>query len=200
MRQRLGRDFFARTAPVVARSLVGKLLVRTDEGLVARIVEVEAYTRHDPACHAHPGPTTRNAPLFGPPGHAYVYFSYGMHWCLNTTTGSPGVGQGCLLRAAEPLEGIETMRSRRGAAGDRDLLRGPARLAQAFGLDGSWSGVDLCGTGPLSLYDDGTRPVVTAGPRVGVSKAPDWPWRFRIPGSPWASPYKRNPRAPAAES
>lgn len=197
MNRPLERDFFGRPAPTVARALIGKLLVRKDDGIVARIVETEAYTRHDPACHAHPGPTARNAPLYGPPGHAYVYLSYGMHWCLNTATGPVGVGQGCLLRAAEPLRGLDVVRSRRRGVRDRELLRGPARLAQAFGLDGSWSGLDLCDSGPLRLVDDGYRPTVTAGPRVGVSKAADWPWRFWVPDSPWVSAYKRNPRAPS---
>jgi DNA-3-methyladenine glycosylase len=194
--ERLDRDFFARPATEVGPELLGKLLVRADEGLVARIVEVEAYLQEDPACHAHRGQTARNAPLFGEPGHSYVYFTYGMHWCLNTVTGIAGHGQGCLLRAAEPLEGVERMRERRPAARtDRDLLRGPARLAQAYGLDRSWTGTDLCNGGPLHLADDGARPDCEATPRTGVAAAFDVPWRFVIPGSPWASPYKRHPRA-----
>lgn len=191
----LERAFFARPAPQVAPDLLGKLLVRADDGLVARLVEVEAYTQDDPACHAHRGRTARNAPLFGPGGHAYVYFTYGMHWCLNAATGPPGQGQGCLLRAGEPLAGLSVMRARRGGRPDRELLRGPARLAQAFGLDGGWSGRDLCGGGPLLVADDGDLPRVQAGPRVGVSTAADRPWRFVVAGSPWASPYKRHPRA-----
>jgi DNA-3-methyladenine glycosylase len=153
----------------------------------------------DPACHAHRGRTERNAPLFGLGGHAYVYFTYGMHWCLNTATGAEGVGQGVLLRAAEPLAGHDLMKERRGPVPERDLLRGPARLAKAYGLDGAWSGRDLCGPAarsPLHLADDGVRPEVTAGPRVGVSKAADLPWRFAVPGSRWVSPYTRSPRAP----
>lgn len=193
--QPLVREFFARPAPTVAPELVGKLLVRADDCLVARIVETEAYTQEDPACHGHRGPTTRNAPLFGPPGHAYVYFTYGMHWCCNTATGSVGRGEGVLLRAAEPLEGLDRMRARRGRVSDRDLLRGPARLAQAYGLDGSWSGTDLCAGGPLYLADDGTTLPVAAGPRVGVATAADIAWRFVADGSLWASPYKRHPRA-----
>jgi DNA-3-methyladenine glycosylase len=195
---RLARYFFARPAPVVARDLVGKLLVRSDDGIVARLVETEAYMSDDPASHAYGRRTARNAPLFGPPGHAYVYFNYGMHWCLNVSTGEDGIGEGCLLRAAEPLEGIDTIRGRRPGIADRDLLRGPGRLGQAYGLDGSWSGRDLCDGGPLYVSDDGTRPDVTAGPRVGVSQAADTAWRFCVPASPWVSPYKRSPRAPAA--
>lgn len=191
----LGREFYARPATEVAPDLLGVLLVRADEGLVARIVETEAYRQSDAACHAHRGRTARNAPLFGPPGHAYVYFTYGMHWCMNVVTGVEGRGEGCLLRAAEPIEGLAVMRARRGGRSDRDLLRGPARLAQAFGLDRTWSGTDLC-AGPLHLADDGARPAFEATPRTGVAAAADLPWRFVVAGSRWASPYKRhrNPR------
>jgi len=127
-----------------------------------------------------------------------VYLNYGVHWCLNVSTGQDGVGEGCLLRAAEPLEGLAVLRARRGPVADRDLLRGPGRLGQAFGLDGSWTARDLCARGsPLHLADDGARPPVTAGPRVGVSRAADLPWRFWTPDSRWTSPYKRSPRAPA---
>lgn len=198
--RRLDRGFFARPAPEVAPSLLGRLLVRTDDGLVARVVETEAYMQEEPACHAHRSRTPRNEPLWGPPGHSYVYFTYGIHWCLNVSTGGEGHAQGCLIRAAQPLEGLETMRARRGTRGDRDLLRGPARLAQAFGLDGAWSGTDLCDGGPLAFADDGFRPPTASGPRTGVAAAADLPWRFWVPGSPWASAYKRNPRVgpPAA--
>ncbi len=200
-RQSLPRSFFARPAPEVARDLIGMLLVRADEGLVARIVETEAYQQHDPACHAYQRRTPRNEPLYGPPGHAYVYLSYGMHWCLNTATGVDGVAEGVLLRAAEPLDGLALLQERRGHVAERDLLRGPARLTKALGLDGGWSGRDLCGPAastPLHLADDGTRLAVTTGPRVGVSRAADWPWRFWVPGSRWVSPYTRSPRAAPA--
>ncbi|MPZ73278.1 MAG: DNA-3-methyladenine glycosylase [Nitriliruptorales bacterium] len=192
---RLPRSFFARPAPAVAHDLVGKLLVKSDDGLLARIVEAEAYTDDEPACHAYRGQTARNAPLFGPPGHAYVYFTYGMHWCMNTATGAAGEGQGCLLRAAEPLEGLDLMRERRGGVRDRDLLRGPGRLGQAFGLGRDDSGTDLCDGGTLYIADDGTRPAVLTGPRVGVALAPDLAWRFRAAESGHVSPYKRHPRA-----
>ncbi len=196
--RRLERGFFARDALVVAPALVGMLLVRADEGLVARIVETEAYREDDPACHAYQRRTERNAPLYGPPGHAYVYFNYGMHWCLNVATGEDGMAQGCLLRAAEPLDGVDLVRARRGRATDRDLLRGPGRLGQAYALGGAWSGADLCAADSvLHLADDGTRPAVAVGPRVGVSRAADLPWRFSVAGSPWVSAYKRSPRAPA---
>jgi len=196
---RLGRAFFARPAAQVAEELVGKLLVRPDEGVVVRLVETEAYHQDDPASHAYRRVTTRNAPLYGPPGHAYVYLNYGIHWCLNISTGSDGVGEGCLLRAGEPLAGLDALRARRPGARDRDLLRGPGRLGQALGLDGRHSGRDLCVPGsPLAFTDDGLRPDVITGPRVGVSQAAEVPWRFRVPGSPWVSPYKRSPRAPLA--
>jgi DNA-3-methyladenine glycosylase len=200
---RLPRSFFARPAPEVAEALVGKLLVglpaRGDHPrLAARIVEAEAYTEDDPASHAYRGRTARNAPLFGPPGHAYVYLAYGMHWCVNTATGVDGTGEGCLLRAAEPLAGAELMRQRRERTGrrhalaERDLLRGPARLAQAFAIEGAWSGADLCTSqSTLFLTDDGARPPVVAGPRVGVSAGADLPWRFVAEGSRWVSDYKR---------
>ncbi len=195
--QALPRAFFARPAPEVAAELCGKLLVRVEDGLSARVVETEAYTADDPACHAHRGRTARNAPLFGPPGHAYVYRSYGMHWLLNVVTGAEGAGEGVLLRAAEPLDGIAVLRERRGGVGDRDLLRGPGRLGQGFGLDGTWSGRDLCGwpPPPLHLADDGHRPVVSRGPRVGVSAAADVERRYLVQGSRWVSPYTRSPRA-----
>lgn len=194
---RLERGFFARPATEVAHDLVGKLLARPDEGVVLRVVETEAYHQDDPASHAYRRVTARNAPLYGPPGHAYVYLNYGIHWCLNMSTGVEGVGEGCLLRAGEPVAGIAALRARRPGARDRDLLRGPGRLGQALGLDGSWSGRDLCGPGaPLQLADDGLRPEVVAGPRVGVSFAAELPWRFSVPGSPWVSAYKRSPRAP----
>ena len=179
---------------------MGKLLIKADEGIVARIVEAEAYTDTDPASHAFRGPTPRNAPMFGPPGHAYVYFTYGMHWCMNTVTGEEGTGQGCLLRAAEPLEGFEAIRARRGAARDRDLLRGPGRLGQALGLHREHSGLDLCGGGLLYLADDGDRPPVAISPRVGVSLAAETPWRFFVADSAWVSPYKRHPRAPLSSA
>lgn len=191
----LRREFFSRPAAVVAHELVGALLLRTGEGLAARIVETEAYTEDEPSCHAWRGRTARNAPLFGPPGHAYVYFTYGMHWLLNIVTGEEGRGEGCLLRAAEPLAGLATMRERRGARPDRELLRGPARLAQAFGVGQGWSGTDLCDGGPLQLAADGAAPPVAVSPRVGIAEAAEIPWRFVAEGSRWASAYKRHPRA-----
>jgi DNA-3-methyladenine glycosylase len=194
----LTRDFFARPAPAVAHELIGMVLCRPDEGLLARIVEVEAYTQEDPACHAYRGRTERTAPLWGPPGHAYVYRSYGMHWCFNVATGREGLGQGCLIRAAQPLAGLEVMRRRRPAPRETDLLRGPAKLCQAFGISDALTGTDVCGGGTLRFHDDGVRPPVVQGPRVGVSQAADVPWRFFVPDSSWVSVYRRSPRAPAS--
>ncbi|HEX6256881.1 MAG TPA: DNA-3-methyladenine glycosylase [Euzebyales bacterium] len=194
---RVGRPFFARDATVVAPDLVGVLLGVPDAGLWVRVVEVEAYTQDDPACHAYRRRTERNAPLWGPPGHAYVYRSYGVHWCFNVSTGTDGVAQGCLVRAARPVVGIDHMRARRGGAADRELLRGPAKLCAALAITGALSGHDLCSEGPLEFREDGDRPARTvAGPRVGVSLAADVPWRFYDPDSRWVSSYRRSPQAP----
>lgn len=200
------RAFFSRHAPLVARDLIGMILYRPDVDVAARVVETEAYTEDDPACHAYRRRTARNAPLWGPPGRAYVYRSYGMHWCFNTATGSDGIAQGCLIRAAEPLVGREWMRRNRPVADDLDLLRGPAKLCQALAIDGALSGADVCheddaivATGDddvVRFVDDGTRMPVVTGPRVGVSRAADLPWRFFVADSPWVSPYRRSPRAP----
>ena len=160
MARRLTRGFFDRPPEELAPDLLNKLLVSTRDGekLVARIVEVEAYCGSvDPGSHAFRGKTARNATMFGPPGHLYVYFTYGMHYCANVVAGSPLDDAGAvLLRAAAPIEGLELMRTRRPAARrDRDLLAGPARLASAFGLGRDDDGLDLM-RGPLGLYDDGT--------------------------------------------
>jgi len=192
---RLDRAFFARDATVVAPALVGMLLGRPGDGLWSRIVEVEAYTQDDPACHAYRRRTARNEPLWGPPGHAYVYRSYGVHWCFNVSTGTDGIAQGTLIRAARPVGGLELMRTRRGGAPDRELLRGPAKLCAAYDLTGADSGRDLCDGGPIAFHDDGERPDVALGPRVGVTLAADVPWRFHAAGSPWVSAYRRSPRA-----
>jgi DNA-3-methyladenine glycosylase len=192
---RLERRFFARPAPVVACDLVGKLLVRADDGLVARLVETEAYTEDEPACHGHRGMTRRNAPLFGPPGHAYVYFTYGMHWCANLVCGSDGQASAVLLRAGEVVEGVELARARRASARtDRDLARGPARLAAALGLSGADNGVDLlAGTESAIRLVAPTAPgngAVRRGPRVGLAQAADRQWRFWLDGDPTVSPYR----------
>ena len=175
MARRLTRAFCDRRPEELAPDLLNKLLVSTRdaEKLVARIVEVEAYCGSvDPASHAYRGKTPRNATMFGPPGHLYVYFIYGMHYCANVVAGSPVDDAGAvLLRAAAPVEGLEVMRTRRPAARkDRDLLAGPARLASAFRLDRADDGLDLV-RGPVGLYDDGTVTPVRPGrsPRIGLA-------------------------------
>src|SRR5688500_1408988 len=179
-RRRLGRRFYARDAREVAPELLGKLLVRGDQA--ARIVEVEAYCgAEDPGSHAYRGMTKRNATMFGKPGRLYVYFTYGMHWCANAVCGRDGEGVAVLLRAAEPVTGIDQMRARRPAARrDRDLLSGPARLCQAFGLDGGFDGADLV-TADLgvTIVDDGVAPpdVPAVGTRIGLSVGTELPWR-----------------------
>lgn len=171
----LGPAFFARDATEVAPELLNKRLVVGS--CAGRIVEVEAYTQDDPAAHTFRGPTARNAVMFGPGGHLYVYFTYGMHHCANVTTGAQGDGQGVLIRAVTPLVGVALMRRRRGGRPDAQLTNGPAKLAQAFGID-----LRLDGT-VAQVYDDGEPPpaVPVVGPRIGISRAIDWPRRFRVP-------------------
>ena len=186
---RLKREFFARDTLVVARELLGQRLVRVLDGsrLSGRIVEVEAYVGEDDrASHARPGRTKRNAPMYGPPGHAYVYFIYGMHHCFNVVTERDGFPAAVLIRALEPLEGVEEMRARRGGRPDLPLTSGPARLCQALDVDRRFDGVDLCAPGALLfLEEDVCVPdeAVTAGPRIGVrgdEAAVMVPWRFYV--------------------
>ena len=175
------RALLAGDSPDVAPQLLGKLLVHGS--CVGRITEVEAYREDDPASHTFNGPTNRNAVMFGPPGHLYVYFTYGMHYCCNVVTGPEGTGAAVLLRAVEPIAGIEVMRERR--RGRRQIADGPAKLCQAFAIGADHDGVDLVDgdRATVGLYDDGhappTDPIV--GPRVGISKAVDVPWRWRSP-------------------
>ena len=206
----LPRAFYLRHPGVVAPLLLNKLLAR-DDGRVGRIVEVEAYAgSDDPAAHSHRGKTARNATMFGPGGHLYVYFTYGMHWCANAVCGPVGEGHGVLLRAIEPVAGVDLMRQARGApARDRDIGSGPGRLGQAMGMDKALDGADLV-TGDLGVWilDDGVPPPAKpdVGPRVGISRAIDLPWRWRVPGSGHVSrgrgvaPAKRNRSKPPAGS
>ncbi|NIR36522.1 MAG: DNA-3-methyladenine glycosylase [Actinobacteria bacterium] len=186
MSRRLGRRFYARPAPEVAPELLNKVLV--GPGVAARIVEVEAYCgTDDPGSHAYRGPTPRTEVMHGLPGHLYVYFSYGMHWCANVVTDGPGTAGAVLLRAATPLRGLELMHQRRGPAASRPdhLCSGPAKLAQAFGLNGEHDGTDLV-TSPqgFSIRDNGTPPPARPGrtTRVGLSKGADLPYRWFVPG------------------
>ena len=166
-------------APEVAPTLLNKLLVHGP--CAGRIVEVEAYTADDPASHTFRGETSRNAVMFGPPGHLYCYLSYGIHTCANVVTGPPGHGAAVLIRALVPVAGIEEMRRRRGRS--TGLVDGPGKLCQALGLTLAHNGVDLCAAGPVALVDDGVAPPPNpvTGPRVGITKAVDTPWRFRVP-------------------
>jgi len=184
--RRLRRGFYQRDPRLVAPELLGKLLLR--DGLAARIVEVEAYCgADDPGSHAYRGMTKRNATMFGPPGHLYVYFTYGMHWCANAVCGRDGEGVAVLLRAAQPVSGLEEMWSRRPRARrERDLLSGPARLCQAFGLDGTHDAADLVSADRgVTIADDGTPPpaVPAVSTRIGLSVGTDRPWRWCAPGS-----------------
>jgi DNA-3-methyladenine glycosylase len=182
----------------VAPRLLGAVI---RHGSVAvRLTELEAYDgATDRASHAYRGPTARNAVMFGPPGHLYLYFTYGMHWAGNISCGPEGVGCGVLMRAGEVIEGLELARSRRGSASDRNLARGPGRLTQALGLHPEHKGSDLLGDGPVKLEPPAQlAEMIMVGPRVGVSVEADRPWRFWIGGSPFVSDYKRSPRAPRA--
>lgn len=193
---RLGRVFFARDVLTVARALLGQRLVRVVAGerLSGRIVEVEAYNgEKDQASHARVGRTERNASMYGPPGHAYVYFIYGMHHCLNVVTGQEDRPAAVLIRALEPLEGRQAMRARRGGVPDVRLTRGPACLCQAFEIDRRFDGADLCAPGAvLFLEEEPAVPgeAVATGPRVNVrgdEKALSAPWRFCVKDSRYVS-------------
>jgi DNA-3-methyladenine glycosylase len=187
----LVRAFFARPVLEVAPDLLGCVLVHdTPEGrCTGRIVEAEAYAAGDPASHAFRGQTPRNAPMFEDPGHAYVYFTYGAHFCLNAVTDRRGHPGAVLIRAVEPIEGIELMRKRRGAVRDRDLARGPGRLTQAFGITKEENRADLTRSA-LKICAGERLPVeaVAAGPRIGIGPVQDGrAWRFSEAGSPWVS-------------
>ncbi len=176
--------FYDRDAAVVARALLGAVLRHeTGEGVLSgRIVETEAYLGpHDPASHSAVGRTARTWHMFGPPGTAYVYFIYGMHWCVNAVTGAEGHGAAVLIRAVAPLEGLEVMRAHRPKARhDRDLANGPGKVCAALGISRTHDGASLTGASGLTICAGDTVPDdrVSVGPRVGISKAVDWPLRF----------------------
>lgn len=192
---RLPRSFYARPAQEVAPDLLGRVLVRAfPDGSRAsvRIVEVEAYGPGDPASHAFRGRTPRNAVMFGPPGHLYVYFTYGMHHCMNAVSGPVGEGAAVLLRAAEPLEGVDAMAARRGRDARLELCSGPGRLTQALGVERRHDGLDLV-TGQDLWVEDGPRPAAVAtGIRVGVHERTRR-WRFWVEGSPFVSRGRPGP-------
>jgi DNA-3-methyladenine glycosylase len=175
----------------VAPALLGCLLVA--HGVTLRLTEVEAYSGEglDPASHAHRGRTPRTEIMFGPAGRLYLYFTYGMHWCANVVTGVEGEASAVLLRAGEVVDGLDTARTRRPGASDRDLCRGPARLARALALDAGSLDLDvLAPASPVRLVAGPPHGEVLAGPRVGVSKGAATPWRFWIAGEASVSPYR----------
>ncbi len=194
---RLARGFYSCGALELARRLLGKRLVRVLRGarLAGRIVEVEAYIgQEDLACHARVGRTARNAAMYGPPGHAYVYFTYGMHWMFNVVAEREGLPAAVLVRALEPLEGIELMQRHRRRQDLGDLCRGPARLTQALGINRAQNDADLCAP-ESQVWIEAAPPVdatqIAAGPRIGLGNTPEpWlskPWRFYITNSPFVS-------------
>lgn len=187
----VAREFYDRPASEVAPELLGKLLIRrAPEGTaVGRIVETEAYlSSGDPSCHAHRGKTRRNAAMFGPPGHAYVYMIHAK-WCLNMVTEPEGCGSAALIRAIEPLVGVELMQLRRGTDQLLDLARGPARLCQALDVTGEFDGWDVTVRKSLWVADDGHRGLepIVATPRIGISQAADLPLRFHFAGNLFVS-------------
>ena len=180
----LRRAFFARSVHDIAPDLVGaELLV---EGVGGRIVEVEAYDHEDPAAHGFRGRTSRNASMFGPPGHAYVYRSYGMHWCLNFVCEAEGIASAVLIRAMEPQTAIEMMRARRGLDELRLLCSGPGRLTQALGITRAHDGLALYRP-PFALRAPQQPVEVIRGIRIGITKAADKPWRYGLKGSKFLS-------------
>jgi len=199
--RRLTREFYLRPSPVVARDLIGCVLTRRLEDgtlLAARIVETEAYIGDgsDPGSHAHHGRTNRNQVMFGPAGRLYVYFTYGMHFCANVVCEETGTASAVLLRAAEPVEGIEIMRENRAAGRlirDRDVLRGPANFCKAFGLDRAHNGATLL-TGALAIRPRPRgvrRPDISITTRIGLSRGASLPYRFHATGDPHVSGSRR---------
>jgi DNA-3-methyladenine glycosylase len=190
MPKRLSRSFFRRSVLEVAPELIGATLLF--KGVGGRIVEVEAYHQTDPAAHSYGGPTARNAVMFGPPGYTYVYRSYGIHWCLNFVCEPKGSASAVLLRAIEPTIGLPAMRRRRGTKEDRLLCSGPGRLCEALGITIAQYGLPL-DEPPFELLARSADVEVVAGPRIGLTKAVDYPWRYGLKGSPFLSKPFRTP-------
>lgn len=184
------RETFARSVHEAAGELVGWTFLVG--GIGGRIVETEAYAPDDPASHSFPGRTDRNAAMFGPPGRLYVYRSYGVHWCANVVCLAEGVGAAVLLRAVEPLQGLDVMRERRGVDDERLLCSGPGRLAQALGITRAHDGLPLDAP-PFELCRPEGEVTVVTGPRIGVSRATESPWRYALRGSAFVS--RPRPRA-----
>jgi DNA-3-methyladenine glycosylase len=181
---KLRRSFFDRPVLAVAPELIGATLLVN--GVGGRIVEVEAYHHTDPAAHSYRGPTDRNAVMFGPPGYAYVYRSYGIHWCLNFVCEAAGSASAVLIRALEPLAGIAAMRRRRSLPDERALCSGPGKLCEALGVTHRLNGLAL-DRPPFELRARAAAPEISVGPRIGITKAVDHPWRFGLKGSRFLS-------------
>jgi DNA-3-methyladenine glycosylase len=180
----LRQEFFARSVHDVAPDLIGVTLLV--DGVGGPLVEVEAYDHEDPAAHGYRGRTERNASMFGPPGHAYVYRSYGVHWCLNVVCEEEGSASAVLIRALEPAHGLDAMRERRGLGDPRLLCAGPGRLCQALAITRAHDGLAL-DEPPFELHPRETEPEIVVGPRIGITKAADRPWRYGLAGSRYLS-------------
>ncbi len=189
--ERLRRAFFARTVHEVAPELIGATLLV--DGVGGRIVEVEAYDQDDPASHGFDGRTARTASMFGPPGHVYVYRSYGIHWCLNLVCAGEGRAEAALVRALEPISGLDAMRERRGLEAPRALCSGPGKLCQALGITRALDGLPL-DEPPFELLARESEPQLAVGPRIGITRAVEHPWRYGLAGSPFLSrPFRSLP-------
>ncbi len=182
--ERLTREFFARTVHEVAPELIGTTLLV--DGVGGTIVEVEAYDQDDPASHGFRGMTARTASMFGPAGHAYVYRSYGVHWCLNLVCAEEGRAEAALVRALEPTHGLEAMHERRGLEAARALCSGPGKLCQALGITRVLDGLPLDEL-PFELLARESEPPLAVGPRIGITRAVEQPWRYGLAGSPFLS-------------
>ncbi|HEV8180238.1 MAG TPA: DNA-3-methyladenine glycosylase [Gaiellaceae bacterium] len=189
--ERLTREFFARSVHEVAPELIGATLLV--DGVGGTIVELEAYDQDDPASHSFRGRTRRTASMFGPPGHAYVYRSYGVHWCLNLVCAPDGRAEAALVRALEPTRGLETMRERRGVEAARALCSGPGKLCQALAVTRVHDGRPLDEL-PFDLLARKSKPPLAVGTRIGISQAVEQPWRYGVAGSPFLSrPFRSLP-------
>ncbi len=186
---KISRDFFTNSVHDVAPAILGATLLV--DGAGGRIVEVEAYHQTDPAAHSYRGPTERNATMFGPPGHLYVYRSYGIHWCMNFVCEPEGQASAILIRAIEPTAGLKAMRRRRGLEDARLLCSGPGRLCEALGITRRHDGLAL-DRPPFELRAPEEPVDVVIGPRIGITKAADRPWRYGVRGSKFLSkPFPR---------
>ena len=180
----IGRQFFDRDVHEVAVELIGATFLV--DGVGGKIVEVEAYHHEDPAAHGYRGRTKRNAAMFGPPGHAYVYRSYGIHWCVNFVCRPEGVADAVLIRALEPTHGLGEMKRRRGVEKERLLCAGPGRLCQALAITGAHDGLPV-DRPPFLLEPRTEEPELVRGPRIGITRAADLPWRYGLAGSRYLS-------------